>query len=346
MALVVADRVLETTTTTGTGTVTLAGAATGYQSFAVIGNGNTTYYTIADQSGSNWEVGIGTYTSSGTTLSRDTVLASSNSNALVNFGAGTKNVFVTYPAGRSVTTTGVETLTNKTLDAGTVVTDNSTGNALRITQTGTGNALLVEDSANPDSTPFVVNSAGQVIVGNTSLYGSVNTYSIELHRNASGSGGLGMYSWSTTAAYDDAIIFWHYPSGTIGTKANNTAGDGIGRIVFRTEYDNGSSTISNEASIRAIVSSIVADTALVYLRFIADYHQFTGNVRFTASNGTNYIALSAGSATTDTTYTLPAADGTSGQVLSTNGSGTLSWATVSSGGISLAEARKVTSLRL
>lgn len=102
MALVIADRVKETTTTTGTGTVTLAGAVTGFQSFAAVGNGNTTFYTIADQTGSNWEVGIGTYTSSGTTLSRDTVLASSNSGSLVNFGAGTKDVFVTYPAGYAV----------------------------------------------------------------------------------------------------------------------------------------------------------------------------------------------------------------------------------------------------
>lgn len=98
MPFVVADRVKETTTTTGTGTVTLLGAATGFQSFAAIGNGNTTYYTIAGQSGSQWEVGIGTYTSSGTTLARTTVLASSNSGALVDFSAGTKDVFVTYPA--------------------------------------------------------------------------------------------------------------------------------------------------------------------------------------------------------------------------------------------------------
>lgn len=103
MALIIADRVQETTTTTGTGTVTLAGAATGYQSFAAIGNGNSTYYTIAGQSGSEWEVGIGTYTSSGTTLSRTTVIASSNSGALVNFSAGTKNVFCTYPAERATT---------------------------------------------------------------------------------------------------------------------------------------------------------------------------------------------------------------------------------------------------
>jgi len=101
MAFVVADRVKETTTTAGTGTITLAGAATGFQSFAAIGNGNTTFYTIAGQGTSEWEVGIGTYTSSGTTLSRDTVLSSSASGSKVSFSAGTKDVFVTYPAGKS-----------------------------------------------------------------------------------------------------------------------------------------------------------------------------------------------------------------------------------------------------
>jgi hypothetical protein len=102
MAFVLKDRVKETTTTTGTGTVTLAGAVTGYQSFSAIGNTNSTYYTIAGQGTAEWEVGIGTYTSSGTTLSRDTVLASSNSGSLVNFSAGTKDVFCDYPAGRAV----------------------------------------------------------------------------------------------------------------------------------------------------------------------------------------------------------------------------------------------------
>jgi len=102
MPLVVRDRVNETSTTTGTGTFTLAGAVTGFQSFSAIGNGNTTYYAIVLQGGSQWEVGIGTYTSSGTTLSRDTVLSSSNSGSLVNFSAGTKNVFCDYPAPKAV----------------------------------------------------------------------------------------------------------------------------------------------------------------------------------------------------------------------------------------------------
>jgi hypothetical protein len=102
MALVVKDRVQETTTTTGTGTITLAGAVTGFQSFSVIGDGNTTYYTIAGTS--QFEVGIGTYTALGTTLSRDTILESSNSGGPVDFAAGIKNVFVTYPAEKAIYT--------------------------------------------------------------------------------------------------------------------------------------------------------------------------------------------------------------------------------------------------
>jgi hypothetical protein len=102
MALVLKDRVKETSTTTGTGTLTLGGAASGFQSFSVIGDGNKTYYAIVDSATGDWEVGLGTYTSSGTTLSRDAVLESSNSGSAVNFGSGNKDVFVTYPAERAV----------------------------------------------------------------------------------------------------------------------------------------------------------------------------------------------------------------------------------------------------
>jgi hypothetical protein len=104
MAFKLADRVKETTTTTGTGSVTLAGAATGYQAFfgsAALAVGDTTLYAIEDQAGANWEIGIGTLNSS-TLLARTTVISSSNSGSLVNFGAGTKNVFITDPASRII----------------------------------------------------------------------------------------------------------------------------------------------------------------------------------------------------------------------------------------------------
>jgi len=107
MALVLADRVRETTAVVGTGTATLLGAVTGYQSFAVVGDANTTYYTISGQGTDEWEVGIGTYTASGTTLARTTVLSSSNAGSLVSFSAGTKDIFVTYPSERAVWVDGV-----------------------------------------------------------------------------------------------------------------------------------------------------------------------------------------------------------------------------------------------
>ena len=121
MALVLKDRVKETTTTTGTGTLTLAGAATGFQSFSVIGNSNTTYYTIVDSSAGAWEVGVGTYTSSGTTLSRDTILESSNSGSAVNFGSGSKDVFCTYPAEKAVSIDNIQKYLSVTTYGGTVV---------------------------------------------------------------------------------------------------------------------------------------------------------------------------------------------------------------------------------
>ena len=109
MALVLADRVRETCNSPGTGVVSLLGAPAGYQRFSVVGNGNTTYYTIADQSGSNWEVGIGTW-ATGNTLTRTTVLSSSNSNSTVNFSTGVQDVFLTYPASYTVNTqTGTAT---------------------------------------------------------------------------------------------------------------------------------------------------------------------------------------------------------------------------------------------
>jgi len=103
MAFVVKDRVKVTTTTTGTGTISLGAVAVGgFQDFSVIGDGNTTYYAITDSTAGDWEVGIGTYDLTGDTLSRDVVLESSNSGSLVDFAAGSKDVFVTYPAERAV----------------------------------------------------------------------------------------------------------------------------------------------------------------------------------------------------------------------------------------------------
>jgi len=130
MALVINDRVKETSTTTGTGTLNLAGAETGYESFVSgVGTGNTTYYAIELNAAGEWEVGIGTVTSgSPDTLSRDTIISSSNSDAAVTFSAGTKNVFCTLPAKKTISpvmdattfvVTHASTITeDQTLDSG------------------------------------------------------------------------------------------------------------------------------------------------------------------------------------------------------------------------------------
>ena len=117
MALVVNDRVKETSTTTGTGTFTLDGAVTGFETFSsAIGNSNTTYYAIEIPNSTEFEVGLGTVAAG--TLARTTVISSSNSDALVDFSAGTKNVFCTLPAKKTI---------SPVMDATTfVVTHNST----------------------------------------------------------------------------------------------------------------------------------------------------------------------------------------------------------------------------
>ena len=119
MALVLANRVQETGTANTTVSFTLAGAVTGFQTFATIGNTNTTYYSATDGSG-NWEVGLGTYSTTGPTLTRTTIYASSNSGSAVTF-SGTVNVFVTQPSGVTVVSS------NNAGTSGQVLTSNGTG---------------------------------------------------------------------------------------------------------------------------------------------------------------------------------------------------------------------------
>jgi hypothetical protein len=138
MALVLADRVLETTTTTGSGTITLAGAKQGYQSFSLaIGNGNQTYYTIAGQT--EWEVGVGTY--SANTLTRDTVLSSSSSGGKVTFSAGTKDVFVTYPSEKSQVR--VVLVSETTTSTGYNIETNNNGLSVGPVTVSPGNSITV-----------------------------------------------------------------------------------------------------------------------------------------------------------------------------------------------------------
>jgi len=156
MALVLKDRVKESTATTGTGTYTLAGAVTGFEAFSSIGNSNTTYYVCTD--GTDFEVGIGTYTSSGTTLARTTILESSNSDSAVSWSSGSKTIFCSQPAEKAVFLNASNNLdisgdvdVDGTLEAD-AVTVNGTALSTVIAGTTVANATLAATVTVTDST--------------------------------------------------------------------------------------------------------------------------------------------------------------------------------------------------
>jgi hypothetical protein len=147
---VLKDRVLETASSPGTGTVTLLGATTGYQTFANgVGNANTTYYTIATVGGVEWEVGLGTYASSNNTLTRNTVFASSNGGNLTNFSSGIQSVFVTYPAGKSINldaSGNVSALGNITLGTWNANTIGVAYGGTGVTSSSGANSVVLRDA--------------------------------------------------------------------------------------------------------------------------------------------------------------------------------------------------------
>src|SRR5574337_102816 len=199
---VFADRVKETTTTTGTGTVTLAGAATGYQSFAAVGNGNTCYYCETD--GTNWEVILGTYTASGTTLSKTTILSSSNSGSAVTWGAGSKDVFLVTPASvvSSCGTDPAQCNGRLTLTSGTPITTSDVTGATTIYFTPyKGNRIALFDGTSVWTTlPFSETSlALGTLVNNTNYdvfaYNNSGTLALEIGP-----------AWSSNTARATALV--------------------------------------------------------------------------------------------------------------------------------------------
>lgn len=218
MALIVADRVQETCTSPGTGTITLLGAVTQFQTFsATVGNANTTFYVIADQSGSNWEVGIGTYTSVGNTLARTTVLASSNAGSLVNFATGTQNVWGDLPAGKAVYKDADNNVSadnlflgyTDTTSSGTTTTLSASSNYYqKISGTSAQTFTLPDATTLPLGAAYIFDndSTGSVTVndfGNT-LVDLITSGSIDylfVENNSTSAGSWGKYSW-LPAAYN------------------------------------------------------------------------------------------------------------------------------------------------
>jgi len=174
MAFVVADRVKVTVSAPGTATpITLGAAVTGFQNFNVIGDGNSTFYTIADQSGNNWEVGIGTFTLSGTTLTRTTVLSNSaGTTSRINFSSGTQDVFVTYPAGRSAYAATVPSNGQLLIGNGTDFTLSTLTGGGGITVTnGAGTITISSGGGGPSYATFTFTGDGTTTSFNTSTSG-------------------------------------------------------------------------------------------------------------------------------------------------------------------------------
>jgi hypothetical protein len=233
MPLVLADRVKETTTTTGTGTITLLGAATGFQAFSVIGNGNTTYYTIAGQGTNEWEVGVGTYTASGTTLSRDTVLSSSaGAPTKTNFSAGTKDVFVTYPSERAVYSDGTNIVpdnpavllpssggTGQTSYVnGELLIGNTTGNTLTKATLTQGTGITVTNGAGSIT---VTNAGVTSVAAGTGISVSAATGGVTISSTVSGGGDYALRSFVSPTT-------WSKPAGLKQIKVTVVGAGGAG----------------------------------------------------------------------------------------------------------------------
>jgi len=200
MALVLYDRVQETTSTTGTGSITLAGAVSGYQSFAVVGNGNTTYYTILN--GTQWEVGIGTYSTTGPTLARTTILSNSNGNTSPINLSGASNVWCDYPAEKSVNldangNANISYTPNTTTSVGKLnVGDNTYSQSL------TGQIAIFAGADTISSNIYLVNTNNTSNTAYSSIVTGANNYAsiyMEMGTNSS------LYSYSAAGYANNAL---------------------------------------------------------------------------------------------------------------------------------------------
>ena len=307
MALVLKDRVRESTTTTGTGFVTLAGTSSGYQAFSVIGNANTTYYTIANPIANEWEVGIGTYTLSTTSLSRDTVLSSSSLSSIAAISS----------ISQSTTTVTVNTVAAHGITAGQVITVNAIANAtslvanvpVTILTVGTTDFTLIGAASNTVGVSFTASGAG------------TGTGTVTLNAQGTGktvltAGGSTLTYAGTTATYTAITLL----TGSAGVLTPFTAGSKDVFVTYPAEravYADGLNIISDNA---AIVPVSYGGTGLSTL---------TANL-IPYGNGTNPFSSSA-NLTFDGTNLTAAGNvtATSGNLVATAGNVTATSGTVS-----------------
>lgn len=350
MAFVLADRVKESCSSPGTGTVTLLGAATGYQSFSAgIGANNTTYYAIADQGGANWEVGYGTIGAGGTTLARTTVLASSNSGSLVNFSSGSQDVFCDYPAIKAANLDSnnkvsfggnsyedFSSIVAPTYTEGRVFYD-STQKTLAYYNDVTNNLVHVGQEVQVK----VINNTGSTIPIGSPVY-VTSTSSGQIYPNVA----LAKADVQATSAVL-GLTTQAITNGSIGYVATvgilqpcNTGAFAVGDVLYLSPYSAGQLMNTVPPTGYAVRVGIVAyantPNGSIYVRQSNSYvtaAQIVGTVAV-ANGGTGQSsALVAGSIVygASTTAMGVTAAGTSGQVLTSAGAGTPTWTTPTTG---------------
>ena len=337
MALVLKDRVKETTTTTGTGTYTLAGAVTGFEAFSSVGDGNTTYYSCTD--GTDFEVGIGTYTSSGTTLARTTILQSSNSDSAVSWSSGTKTIFCAQPAEKAVflnASDNIELADNEKVVLGTGgdLEIFHSGSTSAIIDSGTGdlkigsdtNLLLTNAALSETKAKFVTNGAAELYHDNSK----------KLETTADGvsiSGDtLGLTSTDAGASAAPSLQLYR-------NSASPADADDVGQIQFHGENDADEKIEYARIDVRIEDASdgeedgqldfeiMEAGSSTLYQRMAFGTNQFyktlylgaNVDIQFEGDNFNDHeTTLTVAEPTADRTITLPDATGT---VLTTADSG-------------------------
>ena len=285
MALVVNDRVKETSTTTGTGTFTLAGAVLGFETFSTaIGNTNTTYYSIVNENG-EFEVGLGTVGAG--TLARTTILSSSNSDAAVNFSAGTKDVFCTLPASKAVI-----------LDSSGNIVANNGSNLTSLNADNLASGTL-PDARFPATLPAVNGSA---------------LTNLDADNLASGTVPDARFPATLPAANGSALT---------ALNASNLASGTVPDARFPATLPAANGSALTDLNATALTTGTVANARLdAQLQDVAGLATTAGKI--IQGDGSNF-ALSA--------YTLPTSDGSASQVLTTDGSGAVTFQTPTVGDI-------------